>query len=895
MKFKKSFWLLFICLSCTFTTVGQTALDEKVNRDYEDEKLSYILFNLSERHQVDIRYNETLLPENRYTYSFKGTPMRDVLRILLNDKDLHYKEYQADKVIVVPSEMIEVDSILTVQKVAIDEETIARQVLGQNPPSGPEVRIIGSIIDARNFTPISSALVINNTTGAYLTSDEQGTFNFSIDTGRYVFQVTSISHEPYNVAVHVKGSDTWELLLEPKAYLIDEVVITGVSAQQKAKETIIGVEQISRKEIKQLALFMGEADVVKSLLSLAGVTTTGDGASGFNVRGGSIDQNLILQDGSVIFNPSHVLGFFSTFNPDIVRNTTLNKGHIPANYGGRVSSVLDIKIKDASTELFKGGGSLGLISSKINFENPLFGGKGSLLTSGRISYAKWLLNTVKNADIRNSNADFYDFNGKYTHNFTDHTKASVSYFQSFDEFTFAEEFGYSWKNQIGQFDLRHIVNDRLSLSWMSSISSLANSQFQPKGTFAFQLNSGIDYFQHSAGILWSPGNHELRIGADFIDYDIQPEILEPLNDSNTAFDEVNKERGQEISVYVNDAYDITDKLSVNFGLRYTGYRQVGPYLANIYNTENNLSTLEIIGTEEFGPGTVTSYSGLEPRVAIRYNVKENFAIKASYNRLYQYLQLLSNTATPTPVDIWQVSTPYIKPLSSNNYSAGIAHNFGSVDYNIDVYYKTLENTLDYRDFARLLLNSNLETETLAGRGRNYGAEISIAKKGEKFSGRFSYSYSKSEHQVYDGQNVTINQGAWFPSNFDQPHSIKLFFNFQISRRDRLNINFIYNTGRPITAPIGNYIVGGVVVSNFSDRNVFRLPDYHRLDIGYTFRVNRRKSARYQSELTFSFYNFYARKNAFSIFYRQETGSIINALKLSVIGTIIPSISYNFSF
>ncbi len=888
-------WIFVLFILSSINLWGQAGLDESVSRDYEEEKLAYILDNLSERHQLYIRYNESLLPNSRYTYSFKNVSMRDVLRILLNDKGLHFREYQPDKVIVVPAEMVDVDSILTSTPSMINNDKLQVVELGGKSQQGKKCKIIGSIIDARDFSPVSSALIINSNTGAYLSSDQGGGFIIEIDTGTYLFQITSISHEPISVSAHIVGSDVWEIILEPKAYLIDEVIISGSTAQDKAKETIIGIEQISRREIKQLTAFMGGADVVKSILSLAGVTTTGDGASGFNVRGGSIDQNLILQDGTIIFNPSHVLGFFSTFNPDIVRNTTLAKGHIPANYGGRISSVLDITIKDANAKTTTVNGSLGLISSKISLETPIIENKSAILFSGRLSYANWILKSAKDVDVKNSKALFNDFNAKYTHSFSEKTKANLSYFQSYDEFSFADAFGYSWQNQVGQLELRHLINDKLSFSWMSSLSSLKNMQFQPEGLFAFELSSGIDYYQHSLQSIFSLGSHTLRGGVEMIDYKMQPERLSPINDSNTIAEEINKERGREYSLFVNDRYDLSERLSVDFGLRYTLYQQHGPYLLNLYNSEHDLSQDEVIGTRQYDGGVVISYSGLEPRVAFRFNLFEGFAIKASYNRMNQYLQLLSNTATPTPVDIWQVSTHYIKPLMADNFSAGIAHSIENFDYNIDIYYKKLSNTLDHVDFADLILNSNLETETLAGRGRNYGAEFSLAKKGEKLSGRFSYSYSRSEHQVYDSQKRTINQGQWFASNYDQPHSVKLFLNYVISRRDRININFVYNTGRPITAPFGNYIVNGVNIPNFSDRNDFRLPDYHRLDIGYTFTTNRRSSARYKSEISISMYNFYARRNAFSIFYRQETGSPINALRLSVIGTIIPSISYNFKF
>jgi hypothetical protein len=317
-------------------------------------------------------------------------------------------------------------------------------------------------------------------------------------------------------------------------------------------------------------------------------------------------------------------------------------------------------------------------------------------------------------------------------------------------------------------------------------------------------------------------------------------------------------------------------------------------MLNQYDTPG-IYTSESIKSSELINGEVSSYAGIEPRLAIRYKITNSLSARASVNKVNQYIQLLSNTATPTPVDIWQLSTPFIKPLRGTDYGFGVSQSSGGVDYSFDLFYKSSTGNIDFRDFADLLLQPSMETQVLSGIGRSYGSEFSINKREGKITGRMSYAYIKSERQILPGQASQVNNGDWYPSAYDQPHNLKIFFNWQMSKASRLNINFIYNTGRPITAPIANYIIQGVVVSNFSERNAFRVPDYHRLDIGLTTNLNRRKSARYKSEITFSLYNFYARRNAFSIFFRQEQGSIVNALRLSVIGTVIPSVSYSFQF
>jgi len=891
--------LLSIFFVLTWGTLSGQALSQIVNRDFEKEPLSYILTVLDDRYDIDIRVNETLLPNGRYTYRFDKLPMQSVLSILLNDKGLHYQEYAKDKIIVVPLEMVDLDSIQTL--VVTNLDTTASNIglinLGQETSILPEgkLTILGNVVDARSYSPVASALILNVTTGEYLSTGESGAFTLKVDPGVYLIQVNSIGHDSYTTKVNVTNSDTWEVIIEPRAYLIDEIVISGANGQQKARETTIGLEQLSTTEIKQLGIFMGEADVVKSLLSLAGVSNSGDGASGFNVRGGSIDQNLITQDGAIIYNPSHVLGFFSTFNPDIIRNTSLNKGHIPAQYGGRVSSVLDINLKEANTETLKIKGGVGLISSKASAEIPIIKSKSALLLSGRLSYAKWILTQVGDPDVEKSNAEFNDFNAKYSHNFSDKTKANLSYFQSFDRFSFSDEFGYSWKNRIGQAEVRHLFSDHLSAYARGSFGSLSNTQFQPEGQLAFDLESGIDYNQANTGLLWSTGDQVIRAGVEYINNDVRSERLSPRDGSDIVPSTAAKQRGREFAFYLNDSYDVSDRFSIDMGLRYSLYQQRGPYEENVYNSTEDISDDQITGVNIYNNESVISYGGLEPRIAARYNITDKIAFKLSYNKARQYIQLLSNTVTPTPVDIWQVSTPFVKPLVSDNFSAGIAHSLSEWQYNLDIYYKKQANTIDYRDFASLLLKTNLETQILNGEGRSYGTEFTLEKKGEKLSGRMSYVYSRSERKTLPGQASLINQGDWYPSNFDQPHNFKLFLNLQISKRDRININFVYNTGRPITAPVGTYQVDGVVIANFSERNAFRLSDYHRLDLSYTLNINRRQSARFKSELTFSLYNFYARRNAFSIFFREEKGTVINALRLAVVGSVVPSLSYNFQF
>ncbi len=891
-----------ILISILFVQIlaGQDILDKRISAAYEEDKVKFILQDLNRRFDLDLKYNADNLPNVEGSYSFKDTRLRDVLNIILKDLDFNYLLSKTGKVVIAPKEVVtdemgSKDTFLKDEKLSADDAE--QYIIGSRDlQRGNDTAIIRvRLQEVETFNPIADAVVLIKNTGAVEVSDISGEFSFSLKPGLYTLEITALSHETKLVELDLRSSDLLELNLTKKAYLIEEVVISGKGAAHNVKQTITGLELLNKKEIRKLPAFMGEADVIKSLLSFTGVSSIGEGASGFNVRGGSIDQNLILQDGALVFNPSHILGFFSIFNPDVVSNSALYKGHIPANFGGRISSVLDVNMREGNMEFTTVSGSIGAIASKLTVDLPLAQNKTSLLISGRSSYSKYLIGDIRDLDVARSLANFYDVQGKLTHKFSDNTKLVGSYYQSKDRFRFSDEFGYGWTNQIANLRLGHILSDDLSFSADLSYGKINNQQFTLDNPLAFTLDSGIGYLNFKSQVLNKRGAHLIKAGIEAISYKTSPEQLGPNEDSQIKQLSVAKEDGRELAVYVNDQFEINQQLSLDAGLRYSVFQQVGPATVNTYADDLNPTLDQSKSSQQIDGGVIKTYQGLEPRISIRYAFIKQASIKLSYNRINQYIHLVSNTATPTPVDIWQVSNTHIKPLVANNYSFGV---FGTFDdqYDVaaDVYYKDLENTLDYKDFSAILLNPHLETAVVRGVGRAYGAEISIEKINSAITGKISYNYSRTERRTPPGI-TSVNRGNWFPSNFDQPHTVKANFNWQISKRATFSMNFLYNTGRPITGVSSNYLLQNVIVTNFSDRNDFRLPDYHRLDMSYTFNLNRRKSARFKSDINLALYNVYGRKNAFSIFYRQLERVQTNAYKLSVVGATIPSISYNFSW
>ncbi len=877
-----------------------SALEEPITETFESERLVYILDRIDKRYDISIRYNETLLPIRNLDFDFRQIPLKNVLSIILSDNNLDYLEYAPDKIIIIPQEKIsrekedEVDQLQIVKEEALSADSIIS--LGSDSSSEGPFTITGFILLKEEGIGVSKALVLDKSSGSFVSADNDGRFELVLPQGLHEINISSIATENYNVFVDLQGDATWDITLGYKSYYVEEISISAVSKDYKINETIAGVEQISSKEIKQLNSFMGENDVIKSLTTVAGVSNIGEGASGFNVRGGTIDQNLILLDGAQVFNPSHILGFFSIFNADIISTTSLYKGHMPANFGGRLSSALDIQVKEADFEEFKLNGSLGLISSKAAAEVPIIKGKSSLLLSGRGSYIDWWLNNVNDLDIQRSKAEFYDANVKYTHKLSNKSKLIGSYFRSFDQLQFSTQFGYSWQNDIANLQFKHFLNDNTSFNIKGVYSQLSNQQFIPTGSRAFNLSSGLKSLQLGANLLRSWDDHILRLGIELVDINTNEESLAPREESQISPQSVDKENGRELAIYINDEYTITDKLGINLGVRWSLFNQKGPAVVNTYEDPNFFSFDNLIESQLISTSSIVSYNNLEPRISLRYNVSDNSSIKMAYNRTAQYVHLLSNTSTPTPIDIWQVSNTHIPATQSNNFSLGWHQTISdNLSWHLEGFYKRLENTIEYKDFADLTLNPHLETALLKGSGRAFGGEVSINKQGEVVSGKLNYTYSRSLRITDKTDIELINQGDWFPSNFDAPHEVKFFLNLKLSKRDRININFIYKTGRPITAPLGNFINQGVVVPEFSDRNQLRLRDFHRLDFSYTLRLNRRTHTRYNNEFTISLYNVYSRRNPFSVFFRQEIGSTINALQLSVIGTLIPSVTYNFNF
>lgn len=647
---------------------------------------------------------------------------------------------------------------------------------------------------------------------------------------------------------------------------------------------------------------LGEVDLIKQIQVQPGVTTAGEAASGFNVRGGGVDQNLILYDGMPVFNSSHAFGFFSAFNAEAIRDVNFYRGGIPSEFGGRVSSVLDITSREGSYDKWTGSGGIGIISTNFFISGPVQKDKTSVSASIRTTYSDWLINTIRTnyIDLSNSSVSFYDGALKLAHKFSDRTKLTVSGYASSDWFRLQGDSTYQWQNLLGSIRLDHSFSPKLSSTFTLGTGSYAYEVNDRDTRTGFSLYYQITYPSAKADFNYQSGIHKLSFGAQSTYYNFNPGTLEPSSEqSNVIPYQMEKQKSIESALYIGDGLSFGEKYYVEGGLRFSLFSVVGPATVNIYQPDVPKTTSTQIDIKEYGSGeTVQNYSGLEPRLSLRYNLNPNSSIKAGYNRIYQYLHLVSNTTAITPVDVWQPSNTYFKPQVADQVSIGYFKNFKDKMYEafVEVYHKKINNILDFKDGADLILNDHIETDLLQGVGEAYGVETSISKNSGRLTGSINYTYSRSLRTINsEFEEERINNGNTYASNFDQPHIVNVVWKYNISRRYFFTGGWTYHTGRPVTTPLSGYLVDYIKVANFSERNQYRIPDYHRLDIAFILEGNHKRKKFWDGTWALSFYNVYARRNPYTVFFEDDGSGFLRPYQLSIIGTVLPSLSYSFKF
>ena len=746
-----------------------------------------------------------------------------------------------------------------------------------------------------------------------VTTNEYGFYSLTLPEGEYEVHLSSMGYGDIVRTINLNQNLKINFQLSEQAEQLEEVIVTEDAEKINIRKPQMSINTLSVQTIKDIPVVLGEADVVKSLLLLPGVTNAGEASSGFNVRGGAADQNLILLDEAIIFNSSHLFGFFSVFNPDAIKDIKLYKGAIPARYGGRVSSVLEIFQKEGNSKEFKMSGGIGAVASRLLAEGPIVKDRASFLIGGRASYAQLFLPLI---DIDNS-ASFYDLNAKLNYKINDNNNVYLSGYFGRDRFSINEQFVNVYGNAFGNFRWNHLFSNKL----FSNLSLIYSDYFYglELDFVGFEWNSGIQNINLKYDLKhYINDNLQLNYGLNNIYYIFNPGRIEPNSpDSGILEEQLVKKYANESAAYIDVEQSITKNLSIAYGLRVSHFIRLGQDELFVYENDQpvefdpfQLVYREATPIDTINPGrseTLEQFTNLEPRASLSYAINDNNSIKASYNRMSQYIHLLSNTSSPTPLDVWTPSGPWVEPQILDQYAIGYFRNIkdGAYSFETEAFYKDIQNRIDYIDGANLIANDAIEQVILNGEARAYGLEVLFRKNEGRLRGWLAYTLSRSEQRTPGRPAVVdtgrsnletgINLGEWYSTPYDKTHDIALYGSYELNKKWSFNCNFIYQTGQPTNYPVGQFEFEGIVVPFYGLRNEERLPDYHRLDIAATLKPKKKKNTSWESEWVFSIYNVYNRLNAASINFRENEDTGVNeAIKTSIFG-IVPSVTYNFKF
>ncbi|MDA3879848.1 MAG: TonB-dependent receptor [Prolixibacteraceae bacterium] len=765
--------------------------------------------------------------------------------------------------------------------------TIIFTIFGIVAFSQARMTLSGRVTNAETGEDLIGATVYVEEIKRGAATNTYGFYSLSLDTGKYTFVFSYLGFESQQFAFDIRENQTYNVALRPADEQIDEIVVRTEAINQNITSAEMGTVKLDPSIIKSIPVIFGEQDILKTIQLMPGVNSAGEGSSGFFVRGGQADQNLVLIDNAPVFNPSHLLGFFSVFNSDAINSAKLYKGGVPAQYGGRASSVLDVSMREGNSERFAASGGIGLISSRLTLEGPLLKNGSSFLISGRRTYADLFLLFSKNESLRESKLYFYDLNLKAHIELGPHDRIYMSGYLGRDALK-TSMFGFDWGNKVATVRYTHVFSSRL----FSNTSLIFND-------YDYKTNADFDFsFDLSAGIIgntfkqkftfYASSNNTLDFGVEANDFNFKPGNLETVSLQNEpTVINVPEKQGTELAVYISNKQLIGDNVSLNYGLRVSSFYRYGEGNDFKFDSQGN-----VVDSLSYQKGDrYDMYLNWEPRFSATYVFNDNSSIKAGFNRMAQYIHLLQNSSAGTPVDFWTPSSVNIKPQIADQVSFGFFRNFQNHEYkfSIETYYKSMKNQIDYKTGASLLLNDMVEAELLYGKGRAYGVELLLEKQQGRFTGWMSYTLSRSERQI-EG----INRGVWYPSRQDRLHDLSVVAVYKWSPRWTFSANWVYNTGTAVTLPAGKYYIDGTIANLYTERNGYRLPDYHRMDLGATWLLSESKTSR--SELNFSIYNAYARKNPYSyVFGQDEDNPDETKTTMIYLFSAIPSVSWNFKF
>ncbi|HVV54335.1 MAG TPA: TonB-dependent receptor [Mucilaginibacter sp.] len=913
---------LLICILIGFSARVCAQQDRLIDVDFSQAGIAQVVNDLHTKTGCRFYYDPAVFDGLKVTVTLNQKPLDTVLSRIFDHTDYHY--------FITGQEVILTKKWTISAQLAggyFNEEQAATAKTAENAPvyfeepqkavtaaSENKLYVIGSASHVRHGMltlagyirninsgePIIGASVYDPVSHTGIATNQFGYYSVSLPEGRHTLLIKAASMKDARRQVMLYNNGELNIEMQEQVIALKEVQISGEKVAN-VRSVQMGVAKLDIKSIKQIPTVFGETDVLRVVLTLPGVQTVGESSTGLNVRGGSADQNLILLNGSTIYNPAHFFGFFSAFDPDMIQDIELYKSSIPEKYGGRLSSVLDITEREGNNKKFTGSAGIGLLTSRFNIEGPIDSNKTSFIFGGRTTYADWLLKALP-AQYKNSSASFYDLNLNITHHVNDKNTLFLSSYFSNDGFRLNSDTDYSYGNRNVSLRWKHNFSNKLfSLItggydyYLYSISSSQN----PVNAYRFNFDIGQINFKTDFTYYLST-KHTISFGLSSIHYRIDPGSNRPLGaSSDVATQIVPAEQALESALYLGDQYDITSALSVSLGVRYSLYNYLGPqtiysYTPGLPRTLNNVADSTTYGSGKI----INTYKGPEIRASARYIISSDFSVKASYNTLRQYINLLSNTTAISPTDVWKLSDPNIKPQFGSQISLGLYKNFNSntIETSVEAYYKHIDNYLDYRSGATILLNKHIETDVVETQGKAYGIEFLIKKSTGQLNGWLSYTYSRillKENDPGAGLPL-INNGDYYPASYDKPHSLNIVGNYRFTHRYSVSLNLVYSTGRPITYPIGEYYYGGSERVLYSERNQYRIPDYFRTDISVNLDGNHKVHQRFHNSWSFGIYNVTGRHNAYSTYFTEQGGGI-QGYKLTIFSNPIPFVNYNIRF
>jgi|JI6StandDraft_1071083.scaffolds.fasta_scaffold02180_8 hypothetical protein len=922
--------ILFICLLITIGHLLAQVKPTQISLELKDAGIKAFVSEIESKAGYHFYYNPADLDSVRITLSIKNETVPSILRLAFrntgfsytidpnnnvfltkgveilaslpyglfeNEKDsLSWQRQKEPELIAELSGTTEqgnLSSALENKQIQIGNKT------AQLRPGN--VTIIGYVRDAKTGVPEIGAAVFVESPRISTYTNQFGYYTLVIPRGPHVLNIKALGIQDTKRNLMVYSDGKLDIEIQTQVLSLREVVI---SAEKSAnvRNVQMGVEKLTISSIKQVPVAFGEADIVKVMLTLPGVKSVGEASNGFNVRGGAVDQNLILFDDLTIYNPSHFFGFFSAFNPDVIKDVELYKSSIPSRYGGRISSVLDVNSRDGNTKKISGTAGIGLLTGRLNVEGPIIKDKSSFILGARTTYSNWMLKMLpQSSGYKDAKASFSDLNLRISHEINNKNNLFISGYLSDDNSNLGTDTTFAYGNQNLSVKWKHIFSNKLTGVFVGGLSryqynnnSIANPTNAYKMAFDIQqanFKSDFNYYISS--------KHTIDFGVSSIRYDLNPGTFQPLGSKSLVkADVLASEQAFESAVYLGDRFDLSSNLSMDLGVRYSFYNYMGPQSVNLYAAGLPKSESSVIGTASYKKGEMAkTYHGPELRMSARYQLSEDFSVKAAYNTLRQYIHLLTNTTAISPTDIWKLSDPNIRPQFGDQASLGFYKNFkeNTIETSIEGYFKNLKDYLDYKSGASLILNHHIETDVINTKGKAYGVEFLVKKVSGKLNGWMGYTFSRTLLKMDDpNAGQVINGGKYYPANYDKPHDFSLVANYRFSHRFSASFNTAYSTGRPITVPIGKYFYAGSLRANYSDRNALRAPDYFRTDFSIIIDGNHKVNQITHNSWTFGIYNVTGRDNAYSTYFVSEKG-LIKGYQLSIFGSAIPFVNYNIRF